>query len=177
MTHDPATADMPAALRLQLRGLRSDTPPGRDLWPGIATRIQALPQAASEAASSPRRRLRIFPALATAAALALAVGLGWQLRPAAPDAGLAATATTVPTPYAPLVAEADAMAREYQGALRELSAVRPATAEYASLLQLDASAAAVRDALAQDPDARFLLQRLQRIYAQRLSLTQRLARA
>ena len=48
-----------------------------------------------------------------------------------------------------------------------------ATTEVAPLVAMDA----VRDALAQDPDALFLLQRLQRIYAQRLSLTQRLARA
>ena len=35
----------------------------------------------------------------------------------------------------------------------------------------------VREAIAHDPESVFLLQRLQRVYAQRLSLTQRLARA
>ncbi|TYT23623.1 hypothetical protein FZO89_15380 [Luteimonas viscosa] len=147
MNHDPSGSDLPAALRLRLRGLRTDAP----------------------------------PALATAAVLAMAIGLGWQLRPDTPEF-VPAPADAVPDALpealpAPLVVEADAMAREYEGALLELSAARPPTAEPAALLHLDASAEAVRDALAQDPDALFLLQRLQRIYAQRLSLTQRLARA
>ena len=48
-------------------------------------------------------------------------------------------------------------------------------ADAAALRQLDRSAAEVRSALAQNPDARFLLDRLQKLYAQRLALTQRLA--
>ena len=40
---------------------------------------------------------------------------------------------------------------------------------------LDRSAAQIRTALARDPDARFLLDRLQRTYTRRLALTQRLA--
>lgn len=177
MTHDPSNTDLPAALRMQLRGLRTDLPPAGDLWPGIAARIAT--QAQDAPAAGPRR-FRAFPALATAAALALAVGLGWQLRPEAPaPAGDASPPPVAGAPMyaAPLVVAAEAMTLEYRGALRELSSVRPATAEYATLLELDASADAVREALARDPDARFLLERLQRIYAQRLSLTQRLARA
>ena len=168
--------DLTAALLMQLRALRTPEPPAGELWPDIAARIAAQPQAA--AAASPRRA-RLFPAIAAAAVLALAVGVGWQLRP--PGAGPAhasAAATAVPAvPTAPLVIVADAMTREYRGALREVPAPRPATPGYDSLLELDASAAAVREALALDPEAVFLLQRLQHIHARRLALTRQLASA
>ena len=173
MSHPHPGDDLPAALRLQLRGLRRDVLPERELWPDIASRLSAQAREAPQAAL-PRRR-RALSALAAAAVLVLAAGIGWLQRPgadttAAPERGAFAGA-------APLVVEADAMAREYQGALREIAAMLPTADEHAALSQLDASAGAVREALAQDPDAHFLLQRLQRIYAQRLSLTQRLARA
>ncbi|WP_202840363.1 hypothetical protein [Luteimonas saliphila] len=176
MNHDPSGSDLPAALRLQLRGLRTDMPPARELWPGIAERLAEAPQHRLGSPTA-RMRPRALSALATAAVLAMAIGLGWQLRPDTPEVVPAAVDVPAATTPAPLVLEADAMAREYQGALLELSAARPPRAEPAALLHLDASAEAVRDALAQDPDAVFLLQRLQRIYAQRLSLTQRLGRA
>ena len=167
--------DLPAALRMQLRALRTPEPPARDLWPDIATRIAAQPQAT---AASPRRRPRLIPAIAAAAVLALAIGLGWQLRPASPEPAHASTVGTEPAAARdPLLIVADAMAREYLGALREVPAPRPTAPGYESLLELDASAAAVRDALAQAPDAVFLLQRLQHIHAQRLALTRQLASA
>ena len=118
-----------------------------------------------------------------AAVLALALGLGWQLRPGdqppVPAAVSPAPASDIigPGTGAPLVVVAEAMTREYRGALRELPAPRPATPGYSSLLELDANAAAVREALAQDPDAVFLLQRLQHIHARRLALTRQLASA
>ncbi len=165
-THDH---DLPAALRMQLRALRTPQPPQRELWPDIAARLAAQPP--RSAAPPPHRRL--LPALAVAATLAVAVGLGWQLRPASPaiDAG-----TDAPPPAdAPLLAIADAMGREYRGALREMPAPAPSSPVYASLLELDASAAAVEDALAQNPDSLFLLQRLQHVHARRLALTRQLA--
>jgi len=167
--------DLPAALRMQLHALRTSEPPARDLWPDIATRIAAQPQAA---AASPRRRPRLLPAVAAAAVLALAIGLGWQFRTAGPGPAQAPAVATAPAaPRHPLVIVADAMTREYLGALREVPAPRPAAPGYDSLLELDASAAAVRDALAEDPDAVFLLQRLQHIHARRLALTRQLADA
>lgn len=174
MTHPHPTDDLPAALRMQLRGLRRDALPRRDLWPDIAPRLSTQACEAPQAMESPRRR-RALPALAAAAVLVLAAGIGWLQRPGADATIVPADGTLAGT--APLVVEADAMTREYQGALREVAAMLPAAGEHAVLSQLDASASAVREALAQDPDAHFLLQRLQRIYAQRLSLTQRLARA
>lgn len=175
MTHDPARDDLPAALRMQLRGLRVDAPPARDLWPDIAARLSEAPAATA----LPPRRMPLLPAFATAAALALAVGAAWQMRPDGPAEAptLAVDATAADAGSTLFLLEAQALTREYEGALRELAPTAPPAAEHEALRQLDASAADVRQALAQDPDARFLLQRLQRVYAQRLSLTQRLARA
>ena len=162
--------DLPAALRMQLRALRTPQPPGRELWPGIAARLAAQPPRTA----TPSLHRRLLPALAVAATLAVAVGLGWQLRPASPAAIDAGAAAPVPA-GAPLLAIADAMGREYRGALREIPAPAPSNPAYASLLELDASAAAVHDALAQDPDSLFLLQRLQHVHARRLALTRQLA--
>lgn len=72
---------------------------------------------------------------------------------------------------------ADAMTREYEGALREIEAILGTGTAPAPLSELDASAAEVRAALARSPDSLFLFDRLQRIYAQRLALTLRLAAA
>lgn len=168
--------DLPAALRMQLRALRMPEPPARELWPDIAARIAAQPRATTVPS---RRHQRLLPGIAAAAVLAVAIGLGWQLRPSAPEpaqSSAVAAALSAAAP-APLVVVADAMTREYRGALREVPAPRPSTPGYDSLLQLDANAAEVRDALAQDPDAVFLLQRLQHIHARRLALTRQLASA
>ncbi|MBP6215868.1 MAG: hypothetical protein KA391_00570 [Luteimonas sp.] len=175
MTRSRSTDDLSPALRLQLRGLRQDALPQRDLWPDIAPRLSLQAREAPASEAPPRRR--VLPALAAAAVLVLAAGVGWLQRPGADATSASAPAGNAVAHAAPLVVEADAMTREYQGALREVAAMLPDAGEHATLSQLDASADLVRDALAQDPDARFLLQRLQRIYAQRLSLTQRLARA
>ena len=171
MNDDRHDSDPPAALRMQLRALRTPEPPARELWPDIAARLAQAPRQATPA----RRGERLLPALALAAALVVAVGLGWQLRPQGEDAGPATT--PVAGTRATLLVVADAMTREYRGALRELPAPAPAAPGYESLLELDASAAAVREALAKAPEATFLLQRLQHIHARRLALTRQLASA
>lgn len=165
-----------------LRGLRRETLPTGDLWPGIAARIGADPVGAAVAAtqqpgerdrrhggshSHTRRRASRFAPWALAASLALAVGVAWQLRP---ESG-----TSPLDPSRQLVhREADALTREYDAALRELQAAgRPAAPVGGALLQLDQSAVQIRTALARDPDARFLLERLRRTYEKRLELTQR----
>ncbi len=159
--------DLPDSLRWQLRGLRKDVPPQRELWTGIASRIATTPQTVAMASPRTRRYPRLAP-FAVAATLALAVGLGWQLRP---------QTQAVPAPSSQsvlLATEAEAMAREYEEALRKVEAARGIAETPAALAELDASAAAIRQALAQSPDSRFLFERLQRVYAQRLALTQRL---
>jgi hypothetical protein len=106
--------------------------------------------------------------LATAASFALAIGLAWQMRPAPPSSDAAVVARQA------LVTEADALTREYQAALTEVGPVSDGDT-VAALRELDRSAAQIRTALAREPGARFLLDRLQHIYARRLALTQRLA--
>ena len=158
-THDN---DFPDSLRWSLRGLRREEQPQHDLWPAIAQRIAAMPQMTGVPSQPAWRR---FAPLATAAVLALAIGLVWQLRPAQQGAADPTSAL--------LAQEADAMTREYQAALHELDST-PADKATPALRELDRSAAQIRTALTRDPDARFLLERLQRTYARRLALTQRL---
>ena len=164
MTHDFDNDSGDARLQLALRGLRRDVPPGRDLWPDLAARLAKTPQQAPVAA----RPRRWMPAFALAASLLVAVGVAWQLRPiAAPEASSDL-----------IQREAQAMTREYRAALLELerSAPPPAASPVTPALhELDRSAAQIRGALARDPDARFLLDRLRSTYAQRLALTQRAA--
>jgi len=174
--------DMPDAMRWQLRGLRRDATPQRDLWPGIAGRISAEAErtAPSHVVAPPARNNKRFAWLAMAASITLAVGIGWQLRPSSPIQSTAPSiAQTLPHPGNPTAAliarEANAMTWEYKAALREIDAHNTPVADARALRQLDRSAALVRSALTQDPDARFLLDRLQKLYAQRLALTQRLA--
>lgn len=164
----PARDALPEALRFGLRELRRDTPPARDLWPGVSARIAAQPLPLARQRPQPRRRLRRAVWLATAASVALAVAIGWQFHPAhAPS--------SAPSRDTMLVRQADAMTLEYDAALRELEAVTPIARSQDALKQLDRSAAEVRAALALDPDAIFLLERLRHVYARRLSLSQRLA--
>ena len=173
--HDDVEGD--TRLRWQLRGMREDLPPARDLWPQIAERISATP-AAHVRAQTARQR---WAPLALAASLLLAVGLAWELRPlpgASSGSISPATQLAAGQPSSRLLdREAEAMSREYGAALSELRAATPASSvaapQTAALHELDRSAAQIRAALARDPDARFLLDRLRRTYAQRLALTQR----
>jgi hypothetical protein len=150
-------------LRWALRNLRRDTLPEHDLWPRIAARIAEPP-----ALPSRRRATRLVP-WALAASLLLGLALAWQL------GGL--QDGPAESGEARLIAhEAQAMTREYHGALRELSASTPAAVQQApALRELDRSAEQIRSALAKDPGARFLLDRLHHTYSLRLALTQRAA--
>lgn len=157
------------AMLWQLRDLRRETLPGNDLWPGIAARIQndGRDLHAAKVVVMRRRSPARFAPWALAASLVLAVGISWQQRPD--------FATPRADPSAQLIhRQADAMTREYNAALRELQAVgRPASGSKDALRQLDQSAAQIRTALARDPGARFLLDRLRSTYEKRLDLTQR----
>ena len=155
--HDlpPSTDD---ALRWQLRAMRQDLPPSRDLWPDIAARIATVPPHA--AARPLRTRLAPF---ALAASVLLAVTVTWQLQRA-------------PTGDALIQREAAALTRDYTGALAQLDRQVTASPEIAPALHtLDESAAQIRHAIATEPNAHFLLDQLRRTYARRLELTQRAA--
>ena len=171
-THNQEQPDLPDALRWELRALRKDVAP----QPTCGRRSpRASPRRRSRAprrSASPGVRSRRSAAAATLALAArhrLAVGPGHVAdRRAVPPT----TATT-----RIIAREAEAMTREYQAALKEIDAYTPPPAKGAPELKvLDRSAAQIRTALARDPDARFLLDRLQRTYTRRLEITQRLAR-
>ncbi|GAB2508609.1 hypothetical protein GCM10027084_24890 [Pseudoxanthomonas sangjuensis] len=160
-------------LRWQLRGLRRDLEPGRDLWPDIAARIATAPQAAKA-----RRARPAWLPMALAASLLLAFGAFWRFGPAPSAPSVPATAASSGNHVIQI--EAAALSRQYQGALVELvqSGTPTARAEdesgiAAAIHDLDRSAAQIRAALERSPDSRFLLERLRRTYARRLALTQR----
>src|SRR3546814_13279787 len=67
------------------------------------------------------------------------------------------------------------MTDEYRAAWSAFDARRPANVDASALHEIDRGAAAVRAALRQDPDARYLFDRLQSLYAQRLDLSRRLS--
>jgi len=153
--------DLGDTLRWQLRALRRDETPGRDLWPGIAAALTSQRPA-------PRRRPWLAPA-AMAASLLLVVGvLGWQQASNAPFAPFA------PAPSETLVQrEADGLIRSYQAALQEFAPVSAAGSLQPTIAVLDRDVALIRDALEQAPNSRLLLEQLRRTYAHRLALAQR----
>ena len=152
-------------LRQALRALHRDILPRRDLWPSIAARIATNTPAKTHGRVTRNR----FVAWALAASLLLALGMAWQLRP------FHTRGARMGSGQEQLIAsEARAMTRAYAGALRELAASAPRELDSSTALrQLDRSAEQIRSALARDPDARFLLDRLRHTYSLRLSLTQR----
>lgn len=199
---------LPEALAADLLALRSPAPPSRDLWPAIAARLEPRVAAPQKLAARPDRpdapappggtaavqrtrhvrHKRRNAGYAAAAAVVLAAGIGWQMWPRG--------GTSVPAPPpgtqvagigsdadAPLLHAADALAREYQGALREVGAgaanplagAAPVATASGLDAELERSATEVRAALARDPDALHLFHRLQRIYAHRLALSLRQA--
>jgi len=162
-------------LRLQLRGLRREIEPGHDLWPGIQARIGQLPaRATAPSRGNPATRLAPW---ALAASLVLAVGVAWRMQPPPVSALAAAADGSAGLAAIALDREADAMTTEYRAALQELQAATPqpsvARREQPALRELDQSARQIREAIALDPQSRFLLERLRRTYALRLALTQR----
>ena len=160
-------------LRLQLRGLRRDLEPATDLWPGIQARIDRLPAQATASPARGKHATRFAP-WALAASLVLAVGVAWRMQP--PSAPAATTGIDIVGAVS-IDREAAAMTAEYRAALQELQASTPrrsvARPEQPALRELDLSALQIRDALAMDPQSRFLLERLRRTYSLRLELTQR----
>ena len=145
-------------LRWQLRQLPREIQPARDLWPDIS------PALGNHAPSLRRRGLM---AIALAASLTLALGLGWRVTqaPSVAPAG---------DPTARLLSqEAGAMTTEYEAAYRQLE-ISPVAAPLApALASLDRNARQVRSALASNPGSVELFQQLRRIYSRRLALTQR----
>lgn len=163
MTRDPDTdpagsvpRDLPDHLRWQLRALRQDVAPERDLWAGIGRRLppRAIPAPASRT-----------PWLALAASLLLVVGMAGLWRGQALEAGATPAALT----------EARRLSSDYRQALDALpaDAATRSQAFAPALAELDRSADEIRRALARDPDSQLLLEQLRRTYTRRLALSQR----
>lgn len=157
MIHD----DLPESLRWQLRGLRRDETPERDLWPAIAA---ALPSASVPPV--PRRARRWLLPLSAAAGVAVAIGaLGLLPRLGPASAGGESLVQR----------EAEGMTRQYQAALRELPPAPQSSVMQPAIDVLDRDAALIRRALAHDPDSRLLLEQLQHTYSHRVALARRVA--
>ncbi|HEV8694524.1 MAG TPA: hypothetical protein VGQ93_10155 [Lysobacter sp.] len=155
--------EFPDTLRWQLRGLRQEVEPARDLWTGIAARLPA--QQPTMAARKPHRWL--MPAAMAASALLVVGTVGWFAR--SPDNAATAQGPTL------VQREADGMTRQYQAALQEMQAAPMPASLKPTIDELDRDAAMIRAALARDPDSLLLLEQLRRTYAHRLALAQRVA--
>lgn len=187
--HTPE-GELPDALRWQLRALRRDAPPSRDLWTGIAARlgeqrppvaVGAPADAAESQPSAPvialrpretRRNRWMAPFALAASVAALAIGIAGQYR--VDPRSSAPLAAEAKAPASLVQREADGMTRQYQAAIREIApATEQAKAMQPAFDELDRNAALILDALAHDPDSRLLLEQLRRTYARRLALAQR----
>lgn len=146
-------------LRRRLAQLPHELPPQRDLWPGVLARI---------APAAARRRMRRWIsgfALAASLALAAILALGPEL--------LGLGTPMSPSPRDHRLIQADELAAEYRGALRELGPIEFPPELVPTVAELDSSVVELHQALASDPSAGFLLDRLRSAYAQRLRLSQR----
>jgi len=176
-----------ALLRL-LSELPREVPPGNDPWPGIAARISGVNVA--PVASAPRRAW-IWRAAAASVAIAIIAGI-WVTsgrnvaRPpsepsvavASPDRGQAPSVSTL----AGLVAASEA---EYQAAFREFIPVGdysrqnlpPQTLEKIEMgwAEMRTAEAALSAALEQNPNDRFLNNRMLELRARQLGFLQQLA--
>lgn len=165
---DPPDADdeLPEALRFQLRALRRDETPARELWPELVARIGT-----ARMATAPVRRRWATP-VALAATLAIALGAAglWRgvMPPTSSPTSEAASDTLVQR-------EAAGMARQYNAAFSEVATASSAPDLQPAFDELDRNASLILDALAHDPDSRLLLEQLRRTYAHRLALAQRAA--
>ena len=163
-----------AEMRMALRGLRRDIEPGHDLWPGIAARLQPLPQQSRPVTHTSRPGWP-WP-LAMVASLLLAVGLAWQIKPAEPVRAvvpLIAQAAPADQGETLVQREADNMTVHYESALREMELAPLPAGWQAGLDALDRSAIEIRTALQHDPNSRLLLERLRVTYTRRLVLARR----
>lgn len=168
-TENTGRDDLPDALRWQLRAMRRDEAPGRDLWAGIAERIQAQPRQVR------KQRPRWIAPVAMAATLVLAVGVVGLWRSGGEGPALPGNATAQRDTLVQL--EAQGMRRQYQAAMIEVGTGRPPAELQPAFDELDRNAALILDALAHDPNSRLLLEQLRKTYARRLALAQRIAYA
>ena len=156
--------------RRMLKALPAAIEPERDLWTGIAARIETRQQL------SPRRARALFPFAAAAGFAAVAIVAGWFGLHRLPDATQSSVATSTPV----IVREAQALRVEFDAALMagggdRLAALREQTDPQlvAAWTELDAATSELDAALSADPESRFLLNRMKQVQSKRLHLTQK----
>ena len=165
-------------LRRRLQTLKVERQPKRDLWPDIAARLEAP---AWQPVRAPRRVMLPY---AAAAAVALTVVAGVWLashlksmvdaRAPAPVASAPASSSDMP---ALLRGEALALEASYDGAIASVGGERSLLTQgaappelEAAARELDAATAQLHEALATEPDAKYLVELLKRTQERRLAL-------
>ncbi|MFC0152345.1 hypothetical protein ACFFJ4_01420 [Xanthomonas dyei] len=149
-----------AALRARLQALPQQRQPPAQVWERIAPAL--LPHA-TEVARRPGRRRWAMPVLG----VALAAAVAWV----AVVPGLRQHTSPLPPAQPALVAQAQALAGQYQQAIAEVPLQQVPVDLRPELDELDQSTQAIHAAIAQSPRSAFLLSQLQRTYAKRLQLT------
>jgi len=156
--------------RRLLKTLPHAIEPDRDLWQGIDARLDI------RAEKSPRRRHSLFPFAAAAGFVALAITTGWMMLVRAPMQ----TESVVAKHATPLLEEARALHAEFTAALVAGTGNQFATLReqadprfIAAWIELDAAESELNAALATQPDARFILNRLKQVQHKRLQITQK----
>jgi predicted anti-sigma-YlaC factor YlaD len=145
------------ALLARLAALPGELEPARDLWPGIAARLNTR-RASSFLPGMGHLRTWVLPVLATAAVLAVATNL-WRERPAAvrPTPGVSAQSAAFSSDPG-LRAAQDDYARAANDLMKVLAtrrdALPPETVQSveANLHTIDEALGQIRVALQQDPD-------------------------
>lgn len=158
--------------RRALKALPREIDPERDLWSGIAARID-------RPAAAVRRRPR-WLSFAIAAGLTCAgLALGWRLASRPDDAAQplavrsAATSPWVLREAGLLKADLNAVLTAGGGPERYEIARTPNRVLSASLRELDSAESELDQALRQSPDSTFLLDRMRRVQQKKARLTLR----
>ncbi|MDH5823731.1 hypothetical protein QFW77_12110 [Luteimonas sp. RD2P54] len=149
----------------RLRSLPREMVPPARAWARVEARIGAAPlPRAPRGSDRMSGRWRAVAGLAAAASLALLLVSVLSPRQARLPAASLAT-----------VQQAERMRGEYRAALASVPAEEIPAELQPALAELDHSAASIFVAIREAPGSRYLLDQLQRTYAQRLQLTRRAA--
>jgi hypothetical protein len=158
-----------------ISGLPESMPPQRDLWPGIAGRLEARDKAHDEA---PRASHRYWRGSAIAASILVAFTVGILLGRQAPDAGGPAGISNEELSSLAMVGAVQASEREYQAAFQAFTpvGVNPVWLEQQAAQGIESSWSELKEAeialltaLEEHPDNRFLNEKLMSLRAQQLA--------
>lgn len=168
--------DQSDELAQRLRGLPAERVPPAMVWQRIAAELEqaprtlqadAVPVSSLNIAPTKRPPRRHWPRYAAAAVVVALIGVAsLSLLPRQPVASVAVEES-------PLQHQANSITYQYRQAMATIPQDKLAAELQPALRELDESAGSIRSAIAQSPDATFLLGQLQRTYALRLELTRK----